>query len=52
MGLLENTFKLTKPQNQEVGLTLAVAPETMVGLKQWQSEERTWHEVSGAFADT
>ena len=21
-GLLENTFKLTKPQNQEVGLTL------------------------------
>ena len=22
MGLLENTFKLTKPQNQEVGLVL------------------------------
>ena len=29
---------------------LVVAPETMVGLRQWQFEERTWHEVSGVFA--
>ena len=28
-----------------------MAPETMAGLKQWQSEERTWHEMSGVFAD-
>ena len=30
---------------------LAMAPEIMAGLKQWQFEERTWHEVSGVFAD-
>ena len=29
---------------------LVVAPETMAGLRQWQFEERTWHEVSGVFA--